>query len=189
VLIVLQYIPQTFRAYAVKGHNNIYSGYDQLLAFFNNKTWRRDLPYGRRGWGPRGGRKYEKGGIIDRVQMALMGEGNKEEVIIPLEQFKERAIKLLMYAAEKLGFDMTGMFNAQPQGLGASSFSGIQNVMGNLSNKVVSSIPGSSGQAIQINIQPADVYLDDEKVGEFAFEYVEDKQATNNSIRKTFGGK
>ncbi|MGY3315283.1 SLT domain-containing protein [Peribacillus simplex] len=51
---LLQYIPQTFNAYKMKGHNNIYSGFDQLLAFFNNSTWRRDLPYGRRGWGPRG---------------------------------------------------------------------------------------------------------------------------------------
>ncbi|WP_349730455.1 phage tail tape measure protein [Peribacillus frigoritolerans] len=56
---LLQYIPQTFKAYKMKGHNNIYSGYDQLLAFFNNTTWRRDLPYGRRGWGPRGKRKYK----------------------------------------------------------------------------------------------------------------------------------
>ncbi|MED3887998.1 transglycosylase SLT domain-containing protein [Priestia aryabhattai] len=132
---------------------------------------------------------YAKGGVIDRDQIARVGEGNKEEVIIPLEQFKDRAIKLLMYAAEKLGFDMSGMFNTQPQGLGASNFSGMQSVMSNVSNKVVSSVPGSSGQAIQVNIQPANVYLDDEKVGEFAFEYVEDKQATNNSIRKTFGGK
>ncbi|EAH2076665.1 hypothetical protein D4937_16285, partial [Listeria monocytogenes] len=51
---LLQYIPQTFKSYAVKGHGNILSGYDQLLAFFNNSTWQRDLPYGKRGWGPRG---------------------------------------------------------------------------------------------------------------------------------------
>ena len=129
------------------------SGYDQLLAFFNNRTWRRDLPYGRRGWGPKGSRKYEKGGIIDRVQMALMGEGNKEEVVIPLEQFKERAIKLLMYAAEKLGFNMTGMFSAQPQALGASSFSNVQSAMTNMSNKVSPEglkLQGNSGQVIEV---------------------------------------
>ena len=45
---LLQYIPQTFKAYAVRGHNNIRSGYDQLLAFFNNSNWRRDNPGGRK---------------------------------------------------------------------------------------------------------------------------------------------
>src|SRR5699024_9786398 len=49
---LLQYIPQTFRAYAMKGYGNIMNGYHQLLAFFNNSNWRRDLPYGKRGWGP-----------------------------------------------------------------------------------------------------------------------------------------
>lgn len=51
---LLQYIPQTFRAYAVKGYGNIMNGYHQLLAFFNNSNWRRDLPYGQSGWGPSG---------------------------------------------------------------------------------------------------------------------------------------
>lgn len=58
---LLQYIPQSFAAYQAPGHGNIYSGYDQLMAFFNNKNWRSDLPYGTRGWGPTGGRKYAKG--------------------------------------------------------------------------------------------------------------------------------
>lgn len=58
---LLQYIPQTFNAYKVPGYNNIMNGYHQLLAFFNNKNWRRDLPYGRRGWGPTGGRRYAMG--------------------------------------------------------------------------------------------------------------------------------
>ena len=58
---LLQYVPSTFKSYAVKGHTNIKSGYDQLLAFFNNKNWRKDLPYGRSGWGPSGGRRFAKG--------------------------------------------------------------------------------------------------------------------------------
>ncbi|MCQ3819234.1 phage tail tape measure protein [Staphylococcus xylosus] len=57
---LLQYIPQTFRNYAMKGHTNIKSGYDQLLAFFNNKSWRSKFnPNG--GWSPTGARKYAKG--------------------------------------------------------------------------------------------------------------------------------
>ncbi|MGS5040701.1 hypothetical protein ACVDHH_04785 [Staphylococcus saprophyticus] len=43
-------MPSTFKSYAVKGHGNITSGYDQLLAFFNNSNWRKNLPYGRSGW-------------------------------------------------------------------------------------------------------------------------------------------
>ncbi|OEK72261.1 hypothetical protein AST03_13420 [Staphylococcus equorum] len=58
---LLQYVPSTFKSYAMKGHGNIKSGYDQLLAFFNNKNWRNDLPYGKSGWGPSGGRKYAAG--------------------------------------------------------------------------------------------------------------------------------
>ncbi|MFE4119943.1 hypothetical protein [Priestia sp. YIM B13486] len=78
---LLQYIPQTFHAYALKGHGNIMSGYDQLLAFFNNTTWRRDLPYGRRGWGPKGNRKYKNGtGLRGHLGGdAILGDGNKRE--------------------------------------------------------------------------------------------------------------
>lgn len=58
---LLQYVPSTFKKYAVKGHGNIKSGYDQLLAFFNNSNWRRDLPYGKSGWGPSGSRRFATG--------------------------------------------------------------------------------------------------------------------------------
>ncbi|RIO87585.1 peptidase M23, partial [Staphylococcus haemolyticus] len=58
---LLQYVPSTFAGYAVKGHKNIKNGYDQLLAFFNNSNWRRDLPYGRSGWSPTGSRRFAKG--------------------------------------------------------------------------------------------------------------------------------
>ncbi|MES9790709.1 hypothetical protein ABWL24_09585 [Priestia megaterium] len=185
---LLQYIPQTFRAYALKGHSNIMSGYDQLLAFFNNRTWRRDLPYGRRGWGPKGGRKYEKGGIIDRVQMALMGEGNKEEVVIPLEQFKERAIKLLMYAAEKLGFDMTGMFSAQPQALGASSFSNVQSAMTTMSNKVSPEglkLQGNSGEVIEVVVHNH-TELDGKELAKGSYKYMTEYQERDKRQKTSF---
>ncbi|UNP87057.1 peptidoglycan DD-metalloendopeptidase family protein [Staphylococcus equorum] len=58
---LLQYVPSTFDSFKVKGHGNIKSGYDQLLAFFNNSNWKNDLQYGKSGWGPNGSRRYATG--------------------------------------------------------------------------------------------------------------------------------
>lgn len=80
---LLQYIPSTFSNYAVKGHTNIMSGYDQLLAFFNNSSWRSDLPYGRSGWGPRGKRRFESGGWKTVDGQVLVGEKGPELVDLP----------------------------------------------------------------------------------------------------------
>lgn len=61
---LLQYTPGTFKNYAVKGHDDIHNGYDQLLAFFNNKTWKNDYnPNG--GWSPRGAKVKAGGGGRD----------------------------------------------------------------------------------------------------------------------------
>ncbi|MEK4305847.1 phage tail tape measure protein [Oceanobacillus sp. FSL K6-0251] len=99
---LLQYIPQTFNAYKVKGHENIYSGYDQLLAFFNNKTWRRDLPYGKRGWGPRGGRKYGTGGLVNEGLYHLGEEGYPEWIIPTAPNRRTEAMKLLALAGKEI---------------------------------------------------------------------------------------
>lgn len=55
---LIQYIDSTFNSYALEGHTNILSGFDQLLAMFNDSTWRSDLTLG--GWGPTGARRYTK---------------------------------------------------------------------------------------------------------------------------------
>lgn len=89
---ILQYTPPTFAAYAVKGHTNIMNPYDQLLAFFNNSDWQNSIGWttiwGHRkmDWlhsGPQGHRRYAYGGVIDREQMALIGEGNRTEFVVP----------------------------------------------------------------------------------------------------------
>ena len=99
---LLQYVPSTFRNYAVRGHGNIKNGYDQLLAFFNNSNWRRDLPYGRSGWGPSGHRRFAKGTNNAPKGLATVFEEGGEimqmrggETVIPndvsIEAFKQIA--------------------------------------------------------------------------------------------------
>lgn len=92
---LLQYIPQTFKKYAAKGHGNIKSGYDQLLAFFNNKSWRSQFnPNG--GWSPSGAvRGYADGGIINAPEMAWLAEGGFSESVIshdPRNKVRSKAI-------------------------------------------------------------------------------------------------
>lgn len=67
---LLQYIQSTFNKYAVSGHTNINSGYDQLLALFNDKNWLKDISVSG-GWGPSGstrgyaaGTNYSMGGNV-----------------------------------------------------------------------------------------------------------------------------
>ena len=87
---LLQYIPSTFNAYKVKGYGNIYDGYHQLLAFFNNSKWRQNLPQlgERRGWSPRGARRMADGGLVKGGSNlnAIIGEASHDEYVIPLNQ-------------------------------------------------------------------------------------------------------
>lgn len=108
---ILQYTPTTFAAYAVAGHKNIMNPYDQLLAFFNNSDWKNSI-----GWttiwgtrkldwlhsGPQGHRRYANGGLVATEQLAHVAEGNKPEMIIPLDIAKRsRANQLLAQVQNK----------------------------------------------------------------------------------------
>ena len=111
---LLQYTPRTFAGYSVKGHKNIVNGLDQLIAFFNNKNWRRDLASwqarmsrGQTGWGPTGPRRFYRGGIIEKDQLVRAGEGNRKEMIIPLTR-KTRAMQLIDQAKSMMGVGPDG---------------------------------------------------------------------------------
>lgn len=100
---LLQVIPPTFDAYKMPGHGNIMNPLDNILAslryimatygtgqgFFNNIGM---------------GHGYANGGLITTEQLAMVGEGNKPEIVIPLDQSKRsRAMYLLALASQKLG--------------------------------------------------------------------------------------
>ena len=92
---LLQFIPQTFSAFAVSGHHQILNGFDQLLALFNDSNWRNDIHYGG-GWGPTGHRRYANGGIVSSPQLAVIGEGNGPETIVPWDITKRAKAYQLM---------------------------------------------------------------------------------------------
>lgn len=117
---LLQYVPSTFRAYAVKGHNNINSGYDQLLAFFNNSNWKNDIQYGRSGWGPRGSRRFATGGLIKNAGWYNIAEGGYPEWIIPTDPTRRSdAMKMLALAAQDIDKKSSTRGNKRPNNLKA----------------------------------------------------------------------
>ncbi|UXV33143.1 phage tail tape measure protein [Mammaliicoccus sciuri] len=99
---LLQYVPSTFKAYAMKGHGNIKSGYDQLLAFFNNSNWRRNLPYGKSGWGPTGSRRFATGGKVWNGLYHLAEEGYPEWIVPTDPSRSNDAWKIIALAANDL---------------------------------------------------------------------------------------
>ncbi|MCE4985418.1 peptidoglycan DD-metalloendopeptidase family protein [Staphylococcus arlettae] len=115
---LLQYVPSTFKSYAVKGHNNIKSGYDQLLAFFNNSNWRRDLPYGKSGWGPSGNRRFATGGLIQSAGWYNLAEGGYPEWVIPTDPNRRTdAMKLLALAAKDIQGGKSTSGNKRPSSM------------------------------------------------------------------------
>lgn len=104
---LLQYVPSTFDHYAVAGHHNINSGYDQLLAMFNDATWRSDLTT--HGWSPNGPRRMAWGGFANKEQLIHVAEGNLPEAIIPFDINKRpRALSLIDHTLDKMENDGGG---------------------------------------------------------------------------------
>ncbi|WMX57453.1 phage tail tape measure protein [Peribacillus sp. R9-11] len=97
---LVQVIPPTFRSFAFPGHKNQMNGLDSLLAGMNYAKSRYGsnmLKYIGHGHG------YENGGIITKEHLAMVGEGNKPEAIIPLSPNKRsRALELLAAVSSKI---------------------------------------------------------------------------------------
>lgn len=115
---LLQYTPGTFAHYAVAGHTNILSGFDQLMAFFNNSDWQNSIGmttiwgHTKMDWlhsGPQGARRRENGGLMFGEQLYHIAENNKPEMIIPLDINKRpRALSLIDSTLDTMEHDGGG---------------------------------------------------------------------------------
>lgn len=107
---LLQTKPGTFAANAFPGYGNIMSGFDNILAAINYAKKR----YGSDMLGVIGrGHGYANGGIVNQHQIAEIAEGNKPEIIIPLDKAKRsRAMQLLAIAQDKLGVKSKSVNNS-----------------------------------------------------------------------------
>lgn len=98
---LMQVIDPTFRAYARSPYNkNIWDPMSNILASMRYALSRYgSLAAAYRGVG------YENGGLVSQDGLYRMGEGNKKELVIPLEK-PQRAAELIQHAIEYLGLDM-----------------------------------------------------------------------------------
>lgn len=99
---LLQTISATFNAYKFPGKGNIFNGFHNSLAAINYAKSR----YGASSMlGVIGhGHGYENGGRINKEGMYRLGEGNKDEMIIPLTR-PNRAMDLINQALDFMGID------------------------------------------------------------------------------------
>ncbi|WP_301272106.1 NlpC/P60 family protein, partial [Gluconobacter oxydans] len=95
---LVQTIMSTFNAYRFPGHNQIYNGFDDLLAGIHYMK-------AKYGSGPSafarvsGSEGYENGGIISTNQLIEVAEHNKPEMVLPLTN-KSRANQLIAQASQ-----------------------------------------------------------------------------------------
>ncbi len=170
---LLQYIKSTFDYYKVKGHGNILSGYDQLLAFFNNKKWRTQFnPLG--GWSPSGGRRFANGGEVHGKTLAWLGEdpnASHEYIINPKKDSADALISKAIAAREQV----------KPA---AST---------NISRYVATGSQNKTGPDTPRKIQlEVPVYLSKNAPRELGYataEYVEEKNSKKATVKKLLEGK
>lgn len=97
---LLQVKPGTFAAYKFPGYGNIMKGYHNALAGIHYAKAR----YGSNMLGVIGrGHGYANGGPIFKHGLYEMGEGNNQEMVLPLTN-RSRAWELMQQASEMMGF-------------------------------------------------------------------------------------
>ena len=141
---LLQFKPGTFRHWAISGHGNIMSGYDQILAAINCLN-----NGGEGGWSSFGipGRGWATGGEITSQMLGWVGDNPQHHEFV-LNPYATSAEPLLDKA-----FEATAQAQPATQGVNNSGNSKLDQMI-DLLGKVL----------VAIESQDTDVYLDSEKV-------------------------
>ncbi|UAK17552.1 phage tail tape measure protein [Sporolactobacillus terrae] len=98
---LMQTISATFNAYKFPGHGNIFNGFDNLLAALNYAKHR----YGSSLSALGKGHGYANGGWNFMHTLAEISEGNKAEVILPVEN-KNRTLDLMAQVLSTYGINL-----------------------------------------------------------------------------------
>lgn len=110
---LMQTISATFNAYKFPGHGDIFNGYDNLLAALNYAKSRYGSSLSFLG----NGHGYENGGIINAHGFYEIAEGNRPEMVIPLDpQKKSRANQLLNQAKQTINANSSHQSNSLGDG-------------------------------------------------------------------------
>jgi TP901 family phage tail tape measure protein len=110
---LMQTISATFNAYKFPGHGDIFNGYDNLLAALNYAKSRYGSSLSFLG----NGHGYENGGIINAHGFYEIAEGNRPEMVIPLDpQKKSRANQLLNQAKQTINSNSSHQSNSLGDG-------------------------------------------------------------------------
>lgn len=144
---LLQVIPPTFRAYARPGYDkSLTDPLSNILASIRYAVSRYgSLTRAYRGVG------YANGGIITREHLAMVGEGNKPEVVIPLDKAKRsRAMQLLAKTKDLLGINDNVIVTS--------------NNNNNDNTQIISLLTQQNNLLMQLLAKDTNVYMDAKKI-------------------------
>ncbi|MDN6729108.1 MAG: tape measure protein [Alkalibacterium sp.] len=144
---LMQMIQPTFDSYKMKGHGNIYNALDNILAAIRyTKANYTSLTSGWRGVG------YKNGGMVTKDGLYRMGEGNKNEMVLPLTKPK-RAIDLIMQALQYMSNNGSSIINQAVNGINQMAMNMPSNLSGSFGNIASSfSTGGSSDLSSIVNL-------------------------------------
>ncbi|MEJ9151069.1 phage tail tape measure protein [Bacillus smithii] len=131
---LMQTISATFNAYKFPGHDNIFNGFDNLLAALNYAKHR----YGKNLNGLGEGHGYAEGAFgIDVPQLAWLAEGGWPESVISLDpKLKSRSASIWYKTGQALGLiSPAGLDDKGTDGL-MTTFNGLSNTLSKLNQAI-----------------------------------------------------